>query len=64
MHPLELRDVLRSGLLSFPVTDFTPQGDFAPGAYAARLDWLAPFGATTLFAAGGTGEFFSLAPAD
>jgi 5-dehydro-4-deoxyglucarate dehydratase len=64
MHPFELRDVLRSGLLSFPVTDFTPQGDFAAEGYAARLDWLAPFGATTLFAAGGTGEFFSLAPAD
>lgn len=64
MHPFELRDVLRSGLLSFPVTDFTPQGDFEPRGYAARLDWLAPFGASVLFAAGGTGEFFSLAPVE
>jgi 5-dehydro-4-deoxyglucarate dehydratase len=64
MQPSELRELLRSGLLSFPVTDFTPQGDFEPHGYAARLDWLAPFGASALFAAGGTGEFFSLAPAD
>lgn len=64
MHPFELREILRSGLLSFPVTDFTPEGDFEPRGYAARLDWLAPFGARVLFAAGGTGEFFSLAPAD
>ena len=28
--------------------------------YAKRLEWLAPYGATALFAAGGTGEFFSL----
>lgn len=64
MHPFELRDILRAGLLSFPVTDFTPQGDFEPRGYAARLEWLAPFGASVLFAAGGTGEFFSLAPAE
>ena len=25
-----------------------------------RLEWLAPYGATALFAAGGMGEFFSL----
>lgn len=64
MHPLALRDILRAGLLSFPVTDFTRQGDFEPRGYAARLEWLAPFGASVLFAAGGTGEFFSLAPAE
>ena len=60
MQPNELKQVLSHGLLSFPITDFDAQGDFDPKGYAARLEWLAPFGATALFAAGGTGEFFSL----
>jgi 5-dehydro-4-deoxyglucarate dehydratase len=47
-------------LLSFPVTDFDAAGDFRPETYAWRLEWLMPYGATALFAAGGTGEFFSL----
>lgn len=48
------------GLLSFPLTDFDAHGDFNANGYAARLEWLAPYGASALFAAGGTGEFFSL----
>ena len=60
MHPLELKHTLSHGLLSFPITDFDAQGEFDPAGYAARLDWLAPYGATALFAAGGTGEYFSL----
>ena len=60
MNPQDLKKVMSSGLLSFPVTDFTAQGDFNPKGYAARLEWLAPFGASALFAAGGTGEYFSL----
>jgi 5-dehydro-4-deoxyglucarate dehydratase len=51
---------MSSGLLSFPVTDFDAEGNFRPDTYAERLEWLAPYGATALFAAGGTGEFFSL----
>ncbi|WP_114810299.1 5-dehydro-4-deoxyglucarate dehydratase [Paraburkholderia kururiensis] len=62
MTPQELKTVLSSGLLSFPVTDFDANGDFRPDTYAARLEWLAPYGASALFAAGGTGEFFSLQP--
>ena len=64
MHPLDLKTVLSSGLLSFPVTDFDAQGDFRADTYAQRLEWLAPFGASALFAAGGTGEFFSLTPGE
>jgi 5-dehydro-4-deoxyglucarate dehydratase len=60
MNPQELKTIMSSGLLSFPVTDFDAQGDFNPKGYAARLEWLAPYGASALFAAGGTGEFFSL----
>jgi 5-dehydro-4-deoxyglucarate dehydratase len=47
-------------LLSFPLTDFDVEGDFNAKTYAERLEWLAPYGASALFAAGGTGEFFSL----
>ncbi|CAH0223039.1 MULTISPECIES: 5-dehydro-4-deoxyglucarate dehydratase [unclassified Pseudomonas] len=61
MTPQELKSVLSSGLLSFPLTDFDAQGEFNPQGYVRRLEWLAPYGATALFAAGGTGEFFSLA---
>lgn len=62
MTPKELQKVISQGLLSFPLTDFDAQGDFHAPGYAARLEWLAPYGATALFAAGGTGEFFSLTP--
>jgi 5-dehydro-4-deoxyglucarate dehydratase len=60
MQPQELKQTLSSGLLSFPVTDFDEQGNFRAKTYAERLEWLAPYGASALFAAGGTGEFFSL----
>ena len=60
--PQELKHIVSDGLLSFPVTDFDQNGDFNARSYARRLEWLAPYGATALFAAGGTGEFFSLAP--
>ncbi|MDM3886661.1 5-dehydro-4-deoxyglucarate dehydratase [Pseudomonas sp. BCRC 81390] len=64
MTPQELKSILSHGLLSFPVTDFTAQGDFNPAGYVKRLEWLAPYGASALFAAGGTGEFFSLAASE
>ncbi|MES2152357.1 MAG: 5-dehydro-4-deoxyglucarate dehydratase [Pseudomonadota bacterium] len=60
MNPQELKQILSSGLLSFPITDFDAAGNFNPATYAERLEWLAPYGASALFAAGGTGEFFSL----
>ncbi len=60
MNPQELKSIMSDGLLSFPVTDFNQNGDFNAKGYAARLEWLAPYGASALFAAGGTGEFFSL----
>ncbi|MBI3347742.1 MAG: 5-dehydro-4-deoxyglucarate dehydratase [Burkholderiales bacterium] len=64
MSPQELKVVLEAGLLSFPLTDFDAQLNFAPKAYADRLEWLQPYGASALFAAGGTGEFFSLEPGE
>ncbi|MFL6699122.1 MAG: 5-dehydro-4-deoxyglucarate dehydratase [Vitreoscilla sp.] len=62
MSPQELKAVLQSGLLSFPLTDFDADLRFAPRPFADRLEWLQPYGASVLFAAGGTGEFFSLEP--
>ncbi|MGB3836715.1 5-dehydro-4-deoxyglucarate dehydratase [Castellaniella sp.] len=56
----ELKEIMNDGLLSFPVTDFKENGDFDAKGYQARLEWLMPFGARALFAAGGTGEYFSL----
>lgn len=64
MHYATLKKIISSGLLSFPVTDFDRSGDFVPGAYAKRLEWLAPYGASALFVGGGTGEGFSLTPAE
>jgi 5-dehydro-4-deoxyglucarate dehydratase len=60
MIPQDLKTIIGSGLLSFPLTDFDAQGEFDAAGYARRLEWLAPYGASALFAAGGTGEFFSL----
>ena len=64
MSPQELKHALQSGLLSFPLTDFDSELRFDARSYAARLEWLMPYGATVLFAAGGTGEFFSLEPGE
>lgn len=60
MNPQELKSIMGSGLLSFPLTDFDANGDFDKRGYQKRLEWLAPYGASALFSAGGTGEFFSL----
>jgi 5-dehydro-4-deoxyglucarate dehydratase len=62
--PQELKAIVSEGLLSFPLTDFDKNGDFRADTFAERLEWLAPYGATALFVAGGTGEFFSLTQAE
>ena len=64
MTPEQLKTALGSGLLSFPVTHFDDEGKFAPDSYRAHVEWLAGYKAPVLFAAGGTGEFFSLTPAE
>lgn len=62
MNPEQIKAALGSGLLSFPVTHFDPEGRFAADSYRAHVEWLAGYKAPVLFAAGGTGEFFSLKP--
>ena len=62
MTPDEMIQQVGSGLLSFPVTHFDAAGGFDQAAYQAHCDWMLSFDIAALFAAGGTGEFFSLAP--
>lgn len=56
----EIKRKIGSGLLSFPITDFSADGEFDDASYARRLQWLSSYDAAGLFAAGGTGEFFSI----
>lgn len=62
MEPAAIKAALGAGLLSFPVTAFDGDGAFNAKPYGEHVSWLSQFSATVLFAAGGTGEFFSLAP--
>jgi 5-dehydro-4-deoxyglucarate dehydratase len=64
MNPNELKKAVGSGLLSFPVTHFDQNLTFDEAKYRSHIEWLAGYGAAALFAAGGTGEFFSLNPAE
>nr|WP_305969326.1 MULTISPECIES: 5-dehydro-4-deoxyglucarate dehydratase [unclassified Mameliella] len=64
IDPIALRDIIRSGLLSFPVTPFDAEDRFNPGAFSAHLEWLSPHKIAGLIVAGGTGELFSLTPAE
>jgi 5-dehydro-4-deoxyglucarate dehydratase len=56
----KIRASLEDGLLSFPITDFDKDGKFNPGGYAERLEWFVTHNVSSVFVAGGTGEFFSL----
>ena len=58
--PTELVTILGSGLLSFPVTHFDADLQFDESAYREHLEWLSGYPVAGLFAAGGTGEGFSL----
>ncbi|MFD7709896.1 5-dehydro-4-deoxyglucarate dehydratase [Streptomyces sp. NPDC059786] len=62
--PAELRGRLGSGLLSFPVTHFKDDLSFDEDAYREHIVRLAKYDVGGLFAAGGTGEFFSLTAAE
>lgn len=53
---------LGEGLLAFPITPFDGDMAFAPDAYGEHLAWMIANQPAGIFAAGGTGEFFSLTP--
>jgi 5-dehydro-4-deoxyglucarate dehydratase len=56
----QIRASLEDGLLSFPITDLDSNGKFNAATFAARLDWFVSHNVSSVFVAGGTGEFFSL----
>ena len=60
--PDHLREIIRTGLLSFPVTPFDDEDRFNPKPFAAHLEWLSSYPVAGLIVAGGTGELFSLTP--
>ncbi|ACT60178.1 5-dehydro-4-deoxyglucarate dehydratase [Hirschia baltica] len=60
--PREMAHVLGSGLLSFPVTHFDEAGHFNSTAYKEHCEYMLSHELSGVFAAGGTGEFFSLRP--
>ncbi|WNG26533.1 5-dehydro-4-deoxyglucarate dehydratase [Cystobacter fuscus] len=60
MTPVEMAKQLGKGLLSFPVTHFDATLAFDERAYRTNLASLSEHRVAGLFAAGGTGEFFSL----
>ncbi|MGW2509643.1 5-dehydro-4-deoxyglucarate dehydratase [Streptomyces scopuliridis] len=62
--PEALRSVLGTGLLSFPVTHAREDFTFDEAGYREHLAWQSSFPASGVFAAGGTGEFFALPPAE
>jgi 5-dehydro-4-deoxyglucarate dehydratase len=60
--PTELREMIRTGLLSFPVTPFDENDNFNTKAFQSHLEWLSSYDVSGLIVAGGTGEMFSLTP--
>ncbi|KOG59711.1 5-dehydro-4-deoxyglucarate dehydratase [Streptomyces sp. MC1] len=62
--PAELGRRIGSGLLSFPVTHFRADLSFDETAYREHVVRLSKYDVGGLFAAGGTGEFFSLTPTE
>ncbi|HEU0095624.1 MAG TPA: 5-dehydro-4-deoxyglucarate dehydratase [Rhizomicrobium sp.] len=65
ISPQDMAQTLAKGLLSFPVTHFGKDFQFQEGPYREHCAWLLSFKRLTgLFAAGGTGEFFSLTPGE
>jgi 5-dehydro-4-deoxyglucarate dehydratase len=60
MEPEEMAKRVGAGLLSFPVTHFAENFEFQPKPYQEHVAWLLSHKPAGLFAAGGTGEFFSL----
>lgn len=64
MELSKIKSSLEDGLLSFPITDFDEKGEFNPTTYTDRLEWFVSHNVSSVFVAGGTGEFFSLSAAE
>jgi 5-dehydro-4-deoxyglucarate dehydratase len=60
LSPAELAKRVGEGLLAFPVTHFDDEHEFNEQPYRQHISWMLENRPAALFAAGGTGEFFSL----
>ena len=61
---IQIKASLEDGLLSFPITDLDEKGHFNAKTFAERVDWFVTHNVSSIFVAGGTGEFFSLSEAE
>lgn len=64
MGPVSMARQIGQGLLSFPVTHLDAVNRFAEAPYREHCAWMLDHDLAGLFAAGGTGEFFSLTPGE
>lgn len=64
MGPVSMAQQIGQGLLSFPVTHLDADNTFAEAPYRDHCAWMLDHDLAGLFAAGGTGEFFSLTPGE
>ena len=60
--PTAMAQAIAKDVLCFPVTHMSEALAFEEAPYRAHLEWMLAAGPAGVFAAGGTGEFFSLAP--
>lgn len=60
--PTAMAEAIAKDVLCFPLTHMSAALAFEEAPYRAHLDWMLEAGPAGVFAAGGTGEFFSLAP--
>lgn len=58
--PRDMATALGEHLLAFPITPMTESFEFDEAAYRDHLSWMVEHQPAGIFAAGGTGEFFSL----
>lgn len=64
MELSKIKSSLEDGLLSFPITDFDEKGELNAETFADRVEWFVSHDVSSVFVAGGTGEFFSLSAAE
>lgn len=62
--PQEMAQTIGQGLLTFPVTHFNAEHQFDEAPFRDHCAWMLDHDVAALFAAGGTGEFFSLTPGE
>lgn len=60
----QIKASLEDGLLSFPITDMDEKGSFNSNNFSKRVEWFVDHNVSSIFVAGGTGEFFSLSEAE